>query len=104
MAAPFLMSGIGKQIKSQGLDVMGLASMLGDQQSSVKSSMPGNLLSSIGAGFLGGGFDSVLGLAGDVLGKGKDAVEGVNQMAGNTAEALGSAGKKSSFKCCQLSW
>lgn len=83
MAAPFLMSMIGRHIKNKALDAVGLGKWLGTQKQSVKSSMPGGLLSSLGSGFLGKGFDSIMGLAGDAINTGKDAVTGAANLAGD---------------------
>ncbi|MDA8692921.1 DUF937 domain-containing protein [Saprospiraceae bacterium] len=83
MAAPFLMSIVGKYVKNKALDAVGLGKFLGTQKSVVQSAMPAGLLGSLGAGFLGKGFDAVSGIAGGA----RDAVTG-------TAGAVGGAGKK----------
>lgn len=83
MAAPFLMSVVGKYVKNKALDATGFSKFLGTQKSVVKSAMPAGLLSSLGAGFLGKGFDAVSGLAG-----------GAKDVATGAAGAVGDAGKK----------
>jgi len=90
MAAPFLISMVGKVVKEKALDAVGLSKFLGTQKSSVKSAMPAGLLSSLGAGFLGKGFDAVSGIAGGAKNIAGDAVGA----AGNVAGAAGDAGKK----------
>ena len=90
MAAPFLMSMVGKYAKSKALDAVGLGKFLGTQKSSVQSAMPAGLLSSLGAGFLGKGFDAVSGIAGGA----KNIAGGAVGAAGNVAGAAGDAGKK----------
>jgi len=94
MAAPFLMSMVGRHIKNKALDAVGLGKWLGGQRASVKSSMPGGLLSSLGAGFLGKGFDAVSGLAdgaGDAV---KGGVDAGKKVVGGAANLAGDAGKK----------
>ena len=59
MAAPFLMSMVGKQIKEKALDVVGLGNLLGSQRDVVKDSLPDSLSSSLGLGFLSNAMDSV---------------------------------------------
>ncbi len=94
MAAPFLMSMIGRHIKDKALDAVGLGKFLGSQRGAVKSAMPGGLLSSLGAGFLGKGFDAVTGLAGDLGDAGKKVVGGAADLAGDAAKGTMDAGKK----------
>jgi len=50
MAAPILMSLIGKQVKSTGLDASGLTKMLGEQSAFLKGLIPAGLISSLGLG------------------------------------------------------
>lgn len=88
MAAPFLMSIIGKQIKAKALDAVGLGKLLGGQKSFVKNAMPSGLLGSLGSGLLGKGFSSIMGLAGDGVDLGKQALEGATNLAG---DAVGGA-------------
>ncbi len=90
MAAPFLMSMVGKVVKNKALDAVGLGKFLGTQKSAVKSAMPAGLLSSLGAGFLGKGFDAITGIAGGAKNIAGDAVGA----AGNAVGAAGDAGKK----------
>lgn len=90
MAAPFLMSMVGKLVKDKALDAVGLGKFLGTQKSSVKSSMPAGLLSSLGAGFLGKGFDAITGIADGAKNIAGDAVGA----AGDVVGAAGNAGKK----------
>ncbi len=94
MAAPFLMSMVGRHIKNKALDAVGLGKFLGSQRSHVKSSMPGNLLSSLGAGFLGKGASAVTGLASDGLDAGKKVVGNAAGAVGNVAGGAVGAGKK----------
>jgi len=81
MAAPFLMSTLGKYIKEKALDAVGLGKFLGTQKSFVKNAMPGGLLSSLGSGFLGKGMDTVMGLANDGLDAGKQVLSGATDLA-----------------------
>ncbi len=94
MAAPFLMSMVGRHIKNKALDAVGLGKWLGGQRGSVKSAMPGGLLSSLGAGFLGKGFDAITGLADNVGDAGKKVVGGAADVVTGAAGAVGDAGKK----------
>ena len=94
MAAPFLMSMIGKYAKDKALDAVGLGKFLGSQKSHVQSAMPAGLLSSLGAGFLGKGFDSVAGIVGGAKDMATGAVGNVTGAAGNVVGAAGDAGKK----------
>jgi len=90
MAAPFLMSMVGRHIKNKALDAVGLGKFLGSQRQHARSSMPGGLLSSLGAGFLGKGASAVTGLASDGLDAGKKVVGGAADAAG---KVVGGAGK-----------
>ncbi len=90
MAAPFLMSMVGRHIKNKALDAVGLGKFLGTQRQHVKSSMPSGLLSALGAGFLGKGASAVSGLASDGLDAGKKVVGGATDAAG---KVVGGAGK-----------
>ena len=101
MAAPFLMSMVGRHIKNKALDAVGLGKFLGSQRSHVKSSMPGNLLSALGGSFLGKGADAVSGLASGGMDAGKkvvggagDLVKGAAGTVGNVAGGAVGAGKK----------
>ena len=57
MAAPFLMSSIGKTVSEKGLDLTGLSSLIGSQKSVVANTIPSDLLSSLGSGFFGENLD-----------------------------------------------
>jgi len=80
MAAPFLMSMVGRHIKNKALDAVGLGKFLGNQRSHVKSAMPSGLLSALGSSFLGKSASAVSGVAGGGMDAGKKLV-------GNTADA-----------------
>ena len=101
MAAPFLMSLVGKYIKNKALDAAGLSSWLGGQKNQVKASMPGNLLNTLGASFLGKGADVVTGLASEGMDAGKQVIEDAGDvvkdaagLVGDVAEGAVDAGKK----------
>ncbi len=108
MAAPFLMSMVGRHMKNKALDAVGLGKWLGGQRASVKSAMPGNLLSSLGGSFLGKGASAVSGLASDGMDAGKkvvsgagnvvsgagNVVKGAANVAGDVGGAAANAGKK----------
>ena len=94
MAAPFLMSMVGKHIKNKALDAVGLGKFLGGQRANVQSSMPSGLLSSLGAGFLEKGASAVSGLAGDGMDAGKKLVGGATDAAGKVVGGAADAGKK----------
>ncbi len=64
MAAPILMGLIGKQVKSQGLNASGLASLLGGQKDYIKAALPAGMGDELGLGSLLGG---VKGAAGNVV-------------------------------------
>lgn len=90
MAAPFLMSIIGRQVRKGGLGVSGLMDMLSGQKDHVKSAMPsgmGSLLGLPSLGFIGDAVSSVVSGAGDV-------VSGAANVAGDAVGAVGDAGKK----------
>ena len=94
MAAPFLMSMVGRHIKNKALDAVGLGKFLGTQRGYAKSAMPGGLLSALGAGFLGKGASAVSGLAGDGMDAGKKIVGGVGNAAGKVVGGVGDAAGK----------
>ena len=94
MAAPFLMSMVGRHIKNKALDAVGLGKFLGGQRQHVKSSMPSGLLSSLGAGFLGKGASAVSGIAGDGMDAGKKLVGNAGDAAGRVVGGAADAGKK----------
>lgn len=93
MAAPFLMSFIGKQVKSKGLDIGGLMGLLSGQKDSVKSALPSGMGSLLGLSGLGlvkdtieDAFDGAADLAGDAVHAGKKAVHGAANLAGDAVE------------------
>lgn len=81
VAAPIVMSVIGKQVASGGLDVGGLTNLLSSQKDHLGSSMPSQLSGALGIG--------------DMLGSAGDAVRGAGQAVGgavgNAADAVGDA-------------
>ncbi len=93
LAAPFIMSAIGKKVKTMGLDALGLSKLLGEQKGFVKDALPS-------------GFGNALGFAGlsddGILDKASDAVEGAvdktvdtaKNVAGAAAGAAGAAAEK----------
>ncbi len=94
MAAPFLMSMVGRHIKNKALDAVGFGKFLGEQRGNIQSSMPQGLLSSLGAGFLGKGASAVSGLASDGMDAGKKIVGGATDAAGKVVGGAADAGKK----------
>ena len=90
MAAPFLMSMVGKHIKNKALDAVGFGKFLGSQKQHVQSSMPSGLLSALGGSFLGKGASVASGLASSGMDAGKKVVGGAGKLAG---DAVGGAGK-----------
>jgi len=82
MAAPILMSVIGKHIKSAALDAVGLGKLLGDQKSHLASVMPSSLSSDLG-------FTGLVGKAGDMAGSAVDAVGNVGGAALGAASDVG---------------
>lgn len=94
MAAPFLMSMVGRQIKEKALDVIGFGKLLGSQKQHVKSAMPSGLMSKLGGSFLGKGFDAVTGFAGDGFDAGKKVVGNAAGTVGSVAGGAMNAGKK----------
>jgi outer membrane protein OmpA-like peptidoglycan-associated protein len=94
MAAPFLMSMVGRHIKNKALDAVGFGKFLGEQKSHIKSSMPQGLLSSLGAGFLGKGASAVSGLASDGMDAGKKIVGGATGAAGKVVGGASDAAGK----------
>lgn len=99
MAAPMLMGLIGKKVKSEGMGLSGLQSMLGDQGDFIKAAMPEGLASMMGgSGLLGGlgsmlsglgdtGMSAVTGAAGIIGDAGKSAVSGAANVAGGAVDA-----------------
>ena len=103
MAAPFLMSMLGKHIKNKALDAVGLGKFLGTQKSHVAGAIPGVLGNVLGLGssFLGGASDSGKKVISNVSNSGKRMVEGAGGAAGNVVRGAGNlaggtvdAGKK----------
>jgi len=105
MAAPFLMSMVGKYIKDKALDAVGLGKFLGSQKKSAFSMLPsgfgdllglGSMLSAVVGGgknlvdgtadMVGDAADGVVNLAGDAVGAGKKAVGGAVNLAGDAAK------------------
>ncbi len=86
MAAPILMGVIGKYIKREALDAVGLGNLLGEQKSNL-GFMPSSLTSDLG-------FDDMLGKAGDLAGAASDSVGNVagaaSGMANDAAKSSGS--------------
>jgi len=72
MAAPILMGIIGKQVKSQGLNASGLASLLGGQKDYIKSALPSGMGDELGLGSLLGGVKDT---AGKVVDTGADVAK-----------------------------
>ncbi len=106
MAAPFLMSMVGRYMKNKALDAVGLGKFLGSQKANVSSGMPsglGNILGLSGLGdmvsgvadggkkVVGGAADAgrrVVGGAADLAGKGVGAVGDVGEAAVKTGGGL----------------
>jgi len=80
MAAPLLMSVLGKQVKSRGLGAAGLMSLLGDQQGFIQKMMPAGLSALTGA----------LGFA-DMGDKVKDMAGNASKMVGGAADRVASS-------------
>lgn len=80
LAAPFLMSMIGKYVKNKALDAVGLGKLLGSQKSHVQKSMPAGLGGLLG---LSGFSDSKDSIIDKVVDAGEDMVE----TAGDAVEA-----------------
>ncbi len=94
MAAPFLMSMVGRHIKNKALDAVGLGKFLGSQRQYAKSSMPGGLLSALGGSFLGKGASAVSGLANEGMDAGKRVVGGAADAAGKVVGGASNAAGK----------
>lgn len=84
MALPFVMSMIGRQVKSNGLGVSGLMDMLKGQKDHVKSALPAELSSSLGLAAFGD----------KVVGSGKKVVSGAADSVSSAASATADAGKR----------
>jgi outer membrane protein OmpA-like peptidoglycan-associated protein len=91
MAAPFLMSMLGRHIKNKALDAVGLGKFLGTQKSSVAGALPGVLGNVLGLGssFLGGASDAGKKVVSGVSDSGKKMVEGATGAAGNVVRGAG---------------
>ncbi len=89
LAAPFIMSFIGKKVKSMGLDALGLTKLLGEQQSFVKDALPSGFGSALGIAGLGGA-DNIIEKAVDTLDDAKDTV--INTGAAAAKKAADAAG------------
>ena len=94
MAAPFLMSMVGRHIKNKALDAVGLGKFLGSQRQHAQSSMPGGLLSSLGGSFFSKGASAVTGLASDGMDAGKKVVGGAANAAGKVVGGASDAAGK----------
>ncbi len=94
MAAPFLMSMVGRHIKNKALDAVGLGKFLGSQRQYAQSSMPGGLLSSLGGSFFSKGASAVSGLASDGMDAGKKVVGGAANAAGKVVGGASDAAGK----------
>lgn len=103
MAAPFLMSMIGKTIKEKALDAVGLGSLLGSQKDFVKDSLPSSFSDALGLGFFSKAVDSVSDLAEGAkdtlagategtIDAGQKIVSGAADVVGNAADAGKKAG------------
>lgn len=94
LAAPFIMSIVGKKVKSMGLDALGLTKLLGSQKDHIASALPSGFGDALGIAGLGGGLlDKASGAIGDVVGGGADAVKNVGGAAMDAAGAVGGAAK-----------
>lgn len=94
LAAPFIMSVVGKKVKSMGLDALGLTKLLGSQKDHIASAMPSGFGDALGIAGLGGGLmDKATGAIGDVVGGGTDALKNVSGAAMGAAGAAGNMAK-----------
>jgi len=94
LAAPFIMSVVGKKVKSMGLDALGLTKLMGSQKDHIASALPSGFGDALGISGLGGGLlDKASGAIGDVVGGAGDAVKGVGGAAMGAAGAAGDAVK-----------
>ena len=96
MAAPFLMSMVGRYVKNKALDAVGLGKFLGSQRGHVSSAMPrglGNVLGLRGLGDLVSGVaDGGKKVVGGVGDAGKRVVGGAADLAGRGVDAAGDVG------------
>ena len=85
MLVPVVMSVLGRQQKSSGLDASGLMGLLSDQKDNISAAMPSGLANALGgASFM----DNLMGVAGDTVTSIGQAASGA---AGAAAGAVGSA-------------
>ncbi len=90
MLAPIVMSVIGRQQKSAGLDASGLMGMLADQKDHISAAMPSGLSNVLGASGL---MDSLMGSAGDAVSSIGNAASGAaNAATGAVGGAVSAAG------------
>lgn len=95
MLMPLVMGVIGKQVKSQGLDLGGLVNMLGGQKDMIGAAMPsgmGDLLSK--SGILSGVAGMLTGGTGKIADAASDAVSGAAKAAGDAADSATAAASK----------
>jgi len=96
MAAPFLMSMVGRYMKNKALDAVGLGKFLGSQKENVRSAMPSGLGNILGLGGLGdmvsGVSDSGRKVVGGATDAGKRVVGGAANLAGKGVGAVGDVG------------
>jgi outer membrane protein OmpA-like peptidoglycan-associated protein len=94
LAAPFIMSVVGKKVKSMGLDALGLTKLLGSQKEHIASALPSGFGDALGIAGLGGGLmDKATDAVGDIVGGGADAVKNVGGAAMGAAGAVSGAAK-----------
>lgn len=90
IAAPLLMSFIGKKAKADNLGASGLLSLMNSQKSFLKDSAPKGLFDSLGLGSLG---SSIMGVANNMADGARDAGRAASGAARNVANtASGAAG------------
>jgi len=96
MAAPFLMSMVGRYMKNKALDAVGLGKFLGSQRDNVRSGMPsglGNILGLSGLGDLVSGVsDGGKKVVGGAADAGRKVVGGAADLAGKGIGAVGDVG------------
>lgn len=88
LAAPFIMSFIGKKVKTMGLDALGLSKLLGSQKDHVASALPAGFGNALGFASLG---DSFLDKAEDAVENAADTVKGAATSAARTATRTANA-------------
>lgn len=89
MAAPFVISMLGKQVRSNGLNIGGLMDLLKGQKEHVAGALPTGMAGAMGLAGFGPGniIDKVTGTAGDVVGAAGNVV-------GGAVDTVSDAGKK----------